>query len=130
MTALDLAARSEAAIQRDVKAAYEAVGCFVANFSQGYRPGGRHHGSTRQTEGVPDLYVFPPLRGADVAALTVGHVAVRLQPWWHETKRPGAKQRLGQIEWGHRCRDRGVGYVLGGVAEAVEHLKRIGLVRP
>lgn len=111
----------EAAVQHDVKAAYEKFGCFVANFSQGYRP----RGGTRQTPGIPDLYVFPPLREEQRQA---GHPAVYLAPWWHETKSAVGKQSLEQIEWQRRCAQRGVAYVLGGVADAIAHLRRIGLV--
>lgn len=104
-------------VQRDVKAVYEACGCNVANFSQGYRPGGRRHGTTRQTKGIPDLYVFPPL----------GHY--QRTPFWHETKRAGGKQSLEQRAWQLACMTRGVDYVLGGVNEAIAHLRHIGLLR-
>jgi len=119
----------EADVQRDVKAAYEACGCVVANFSQGYRPGGRRHGTTRQTKGIPDLYVFPPLRRDQAVAAQAGHPVLYLAPWWHETKRPGGEQTLEQTEWQRRCQQRGVAYVLGGVAAAVVHLRAIGVVR-
>lgn len=110
----------EADIQQNVKAAYERLGCFVANFSQGRK--------TRQTPGIPDLYVFPPGRPDQVRAAAVGHAQLALAPWWHETKRPGEKQSLEQVEWQRRCENRGVAYVLGGVADAVAHLRKVGLV--
>jgi hypothetical protein len=113
----------EREIQRQVKAAYEACGCFVANFSQGYRPGGKRHATTRQTKGIPDLYVFPPVR--EVRGPLAGHATVYLAPWWHETKRPGARQTAEQRTWQMRCEQRGVAYVLGGVAEAAEHLRKV-----
>lgn len=106
--------QTERQVQERVKATYKAVGCLVANFSQGWRPGGKRHATTRQTKGIPDLYVFPPVGR--------GH------PFWHETKRPGGKQSPEQVQWQFECAKRDVGYVLGGVDEALAYLRRLGLV--
>jgi hypothetical protein len=114
---------SERDVQKSVVGAYEAVGCIVANFSQGYRPGGRRHGTTRQTKGIPDLYVFPPL-----SVTYARHGSRDGRPWWHEVKHPGGDQSPEQVTWQRRCEDRAVGYVLGGVDEALAYLWRIGLV--
>lgn len=49
---------TEAETQRAIKLALGALGFEVAaDTSQGYRPGGRRHATTRITKGVPDLYV-------------------------------------------------------------------------
>ena len=97
----------EKGVQYDVKRAYEAVGCFVANFSQAR--------ASKQTPGIPDFYVSPPLlRGA---------------PWWHEVKRPKGKQSVQQRAWQQMCEVRHVAYVCGGVQEALEHLREIGVIR-
>ena len=54
-----------------VRAVYARAGGFWYDLSQGFRPGGKRHGSTRQTPGLGDLFViFPP------TGLTL----------WHETK--------------------------------------------
>lgn len=119
---------TEAQVQERVKAVYRAVGCVVASFSQGWRPGGKRHATTRQTKGIPDLYVFPPVRYRepfDGCRVPVTPLA----PFWHETKRPGGKQSPEQLAWQRECEARGVGYVLGGVDEALAYLRLIGLVR-
>lgn len=96
----------ESQVQRDVKRAYEKAGCFVAVFSQGRK--------TRQTPGIPDLLIFVP---------------GRFLPWWHETKAPGGKQSPAQVTWQARCETVGMSYVLGGLPEALAHLKLVGLMR-
>lgn len=50
----------ESDVQRDVKAILELYGFDVTDTSQGYRPGGRRHGTTRITRGTPDLFVTRP----------------------------------------------------------------------
>lgn len=112
---------TERQVQQRVVATYEAVGCLVANFAQGYRPGGRGHATTRQTKGIPDLYVFPPRR---LAFRADGNV----DPFWHEVKRPGGVQSPEQKRWQEECENRGVGYVLGGVNEALAYLRKLKLV--
>ena len=125
MTKTMLPAPLECDVQHDVIAAYERVGCVVARMEQSYRRGSRREPGT---PGVPDLYVFPPLREDQGCAAAVGHVVVYLAPWWHETKRPGGNQSLEQIKWQGRCTVRGVAYVLGGVQAALVHLRQVGLI--
>jgi len=62
----------EEAVQRAVRILYESYGGEWYNLSQGYRPGGPRHGTTRQSKGLPDLWVFFPATGIKL---------------WHETKR-------------------------------------------
>jgi hypothetical protein len=116
----------ECDVQYDVIAAYERVGCVVARMEQSYRRGSRREPGT---PGVPDLYVFPPLREDQAKAARRGHAAIYAAPWWHETKRLGGLQSPEQIKWQGRCAARGVAYVLGGVSAALAHLRQIGLVR-
>lgn len=122
---------TEREVHYEVKRAYEAVGCFVANLAQGYRPGGKRHATTRQTKGIPDLYIIPPLRfdhAVRYPDTPYGRRYGRLQPWWMEVKRPGGKQSLDQKAFQVMCDERGVGYVLGGVAEALDYMRKIGLI--
>lgn len=106
---------TEAEVQRRVVATYKAVGCVVASLSQ-YRP-------SKVAPGLPDLYVFPPLRRDPTT-----EAIVRRAPYWHETKRPGGKQSPEQKVWQRACEARGISYVLGGMDEALAHLRLIGLV--
>ncbi len=62
----------EDAVQRAVRILYESYGGQWYNLSQGFRPGGARHGTTRQSKGIPDLWVFFPNAGFKL---------------WHETKR-------------------------------------------
>jgi len=96
----------EKEVQRRVVALYKSAGCFVYVLSQGYR---HERGGTRQTKGLPDLYVFPP--GCSLAL-----------PWWHEVKRPGGKPSPEQVEFNARCEARGVYCLIGGYRQALEHL--------
>jgi hypothetical protein len=54
----------EAEVQKACKALLRAWQFKVSDTSQGYRPGGKRHGTTRITKGVPDLYVTRPAKGA------------------------------------------------------------------
>ena len=107
-------------IHRAVAQFYKLCGCHVYNLAQGYRPGGKRHGSTRQTEGLADLYVLWPARGV---------------AWWHEVKRPG---KYGVISPAQSDFDRlnglcGVTVVTGGLGEArsqVDRVRGIGPPRP
>ncbi len=47
----------EAEVQRQIVQAARALGFHVYSLSQGYRPGGRRHGTTRQTKGLSDLFL-------------------------------------------------------------------------
>lgn len=62
---------NEDVVQRSVVKLYQAYGGQVYNLSQGYRPGPRRHATTRQSEGLPDLWVFFLDSGFRI---------------WHETK--------------------------------------------
>lgn len=102
-------------IQRDVIELYERVGCVVIRLAQPHRLGS----GTRQTRGIPDLYVFPPLRRGDELDA----------PFWHEVKKPDGKQRPEQKTFETHCVARRVAYVLGGTTEAIAQLRRIRLIR-
>lgn len=74
---------TEAHVQLACDRLMQKLGFFVVKFDQGYRPGGRRHGTTRQTKGIPDrLYL---------------HEKKRLQ-LWREMKAPGKK--LSPDQWG------------------------------
>lgn len=103
---LDLTLERE--VQHDVVKLYEDLGCVVARLSQ-YR-------ASRVVEGLPDLLVFPPLRARSAG------------PFWHEVKTPSGKQSPAQLEWQRLCEARGVVYVVGGTAAAIDQLRAIGLV--
>lgn len=75
---------TEKDVQRQVKKVLALYGFTVSDFSQGYRPGGRRHGTTRQTKGIPDIYAQHPI------------LKVRL---WIEVKRPGGKVSPDQAAW-------------------------------
>ena len=108
--------------EREVKHAvvefYRMMGVTVWNLDQGFRPGGRRHGTTRQAKGLSDLYCTWPARGV---------------AWWVELKRPGGELRPEQVRFrddNARC---GVTVVVGGVVEAVAHieaLRGVGAGRP
>lgn len=113
----------EADVQHGVVDFYQTAGGVVCDLSQGFRPGGRRHGTTRQTKGLGDLYVFFPYLGFAL---------------WHETKasdRPPddpkrqeslrEKQSDEQRWFEDQCRACRVPYVLGGVAEAVAALEQL-----
>ena len=72
-------------------------------------PTSRKRGPVSRRPGYPPL-----LRGA---------------PWWHEVKRPKGKQSVQQRAWQQMCEVRHVAYVCGGVQEALEHLREIGVIR-
>lgn len=99
---------------------YKTLGCKVWSLSQGYRPGGKRHGTTRQTKGLPDLWVVPPR--ARLAEQ-------QRYPWWQETKRDGGKQSPEQLAFQDACEAAGVTVVVGGLAEAQDHCEAIGLMR-
>ena len=104
---------TEAQAQEAVRQLFTGVGGVVNNLSQGHRPGGRRHATTRQTKGLGDLWVQFPGRG--------------LALWW-ETKRPGNEegQTLEQIQFQRRNEACGVPSGCGGVPEAIAMLRRLG----
>lgn len=101
----------EKIVQLDVKRLYRQFGGVVYDFSQGYRPGGRRHGSTRQTPGIPDLFVCFSDRG---------------KAFWHEVKTEDGCQTTAQRGFQDVTERSGVPYVLGGTTAAVEQLRAIG----
>lgn len=104
-------------VEKRVVALYRQAGCWVESRSQGYRPGGKGHGSTRQTLGIPDLMLWP----------TIGRGPTFLLPWLHESKRQGGVQTVEQWEYEDRCKGSGMEYVLGGTHEALQQLIKRGL---
>lgn len=79
-----LPAPSERMVQRAIKTLARAIGFHVTDFSQGYRPGGPRHATTRQTPGVPDLLLMHPSRQVVLFV---------------ECKRPGGRLSKAQREW-------------------------------
>jgi len=118
----------EADVQRRITALFKQCGGEVYNLAQGYRPGGKNHGTTRQTKGLPDLFVFFPTWRRAV---------------WYEVKKRHDKWPLDRVEAPVRadyykklqrpeqatfealCLSCGVWYVLGGLEEAVELIERL-----
>ena len=90
-------------VQRDVVAFYRKLGCFVYVLSQG-RP-------TRQTPGLPDLYV-----------------QTHTSAWWHESKTPAGKLRAAQVDFADREMRAGGDVVVGGLSAAQTYAKALGLV--
>lgn len=93
-------------VQADVVALYKSLGAHVYSTSV-YRPGGG-----KIQAGIPDLIVIHP----------------RLGVWFHEVKRPKAKQSDEQILFQTRCAQANVVYIVGGVDEAKAALELAGLV--
>jgi hypothetical protein len=100
----------EREVQKAVIQLYRQAGCWVENRAQGYR---KEAGGTRQTKGIPDLMVWP--------------IQQNIQPWFHEVKRLGGKQSPEQVAYQKLSESRNLDYVLGGVTEALAHLKAVGL---
>lgn len=74
----------EKVIQAEVKKVLALHGYLISDFSQGYRPGGSRHASTRITCGVPDVYVQ--------------HRSLPIT-MWIEVKRPGENLSADQVAW-------------------------------
>lgn len=104
---------TEAAVQRRVKALWRSLGGWVAcDSSQGYRPGGRRHATTRITLGFPDLVLMHP--GRELVL-------------FREVKRPGGKLTEYQRTWLERARACGADVgVWDSVESACEDLRRYG----
>lgn len=111
-------------VQRAVVQIYRTVRCKVYNLSQGFRPGGKRHATTRQTKGLGDLYIIPP-QVERVEGIVVGS---RL-PFWHETKRIGGKVSPEQLAFQWLNEEAGIVVVIGGKQEALAHLQKLGLWR-
>ena len=95
--------RSEESYRLEIKAAYEAIGCVVVNFSQARR--------SRQTPGIPDLKVY---NGEHT--------------WWHEVKRPGQTQSPVQKQFQAMAEAAGELYVCGDYDAMAWALRYYGLV--
>jgi hypothetical protein len=96
---------SEKQVQAAVVRLYRAFGCLTFSLAQPR--------ATMQAEGLPDLWVFAPRRGA---------------AWWHEVKAEGGQLRAEQARFGDLCRLCDVGHVVGGVADAKAKLTALGLI--
>jgi hypothetical protein len=106
---------TEAQTQQAVRDLFERVGGFVSNLAQGYRPGGRGHGTTRQTKGLADLYVQFEKRG---------------EALWFEVKKPSNRdgQTPEQVAFQRRNEACGIPSGCGGVPEAKAMLARLGFI--
>ena len=104
---------TEAQVQEAIKGFWRQGGGFVNDLSQGYRAGGRRHGTTRQTKGLADLYLQHTGRG--------------LVLWW-ETKRPGEEggQTEEQVKFERRNEACGVPSGHGGMPEFIAKLRALG----
>ena len=93
--------------------AYQMAGCKVVIFAQPR--------ATMQSAGIPDLLIFDPKTGTS---------------WFMEVKRRqgpeyrkvNSKQSPGQVAFQELCEACGVEYILGGVAEALDKLRRMGRI--
>jgi len=93
-------------VARSVVAFLETCGCHVYSLQD------RRPRATRNTPGLPDLYVLHRQLGG----------------FWVELKAPGGKQTVEQVSFQATCGRCGVPYVCGGVAEAMAFLAQRGLV--
>lgn len=81
--------QTEAQVQEDCKRLVMATGGSVlCDSSQGYRPGGKRHGSTRITVGFPDLMIGYPTKGDRSAFVAMV-----------EVKGPDGKVSPQQVAW-------------------------------
>ena len=78
--------RTEHEVQTGIRKLARAIGFHVTDFSQGYRPGGPRHATTRQTPGVPDLLLMHPSRQVAlfVECKRLGGSLSKAQREWHQ----------------------------------------------
>jgi hypothetical protein len=117
----------ETDVQRAVVGFYRQVGGVVYDLAQGYRPGGRRHGTTRQTKGLPDLWVFFPHLG-----LVLWHEVKAVPRSVPEERRPDVltkKQTAEQRTFQKHCEEVRMPYVLGGLPEAVRAITVLRAMR-
>lgn len=88
------ALQRETDVQRAVTQFFRKAGCHVYSLAQGRK--------TRQTPGLPDLYVIHPSYGA----------------WWFECKVPGGKLSAAQAKFADQCWLSKIAYYWGGTKEA------------
>jgi len=100
---VDLSRESE--VLRSVVRIYAAFGCECRVFQEGRR--------TRITPGWPDLAVFAPAKG---------------RMWLHEVKTADGVQSPEQSAMELLAKRCNVDYVLGGVHDAQEQLRKVGLI--
>ncbi|WP_425155502.1 VRR-NUC domain-containing protein [Candidatus Palauibacter sp.] len=99
-------------VQRRIVALARTLGFFVSDLSQGYRPGGRRHSTTRQTPGVPDLYLAHPERRFRI---------------WVEVKGPKGNLSEKQRAWHAKVGAAGARiWTCSSVAEFAAHLEPYG----
>ena len=110
-------------VQRIVVAVLKLYGGEVYDLAQGYRPGGKRHGTTRQTKGLADLYVFFPRWHTRIWF----EVKKRCDKWPLDNVDPETRrafyeplQSVHQRTFEVCCIACGVRYVLGGLEEARE----------
>jgi hypothetical protein len=104
--------KPEAIVERDIVNFFRQIGCAVYKLSQGYR---KERGGTRQTPGIPDLYVMHP----DIPGGCL----------WIECKAERGKPSPAQLAFGDECVTCGVSYLLAkSVDEAWEYACAIGLI--
>ncbi len=80
---------NETHVQGVSKKLWGRIGAKIYDLSQGYRPGGKRHATTRQTPGIPDLWIFVPNLNVglwmEVKALKASrirpHVPKDREPW-------------------------------------------------
>jgi len=89
-------------VQRDVVAFYRTIGCSVYVFSQGRK--------TRQTPGIPDLYV-----------------QYKGKRWWHESKTEAGRLSAAQVEFAGRELDAGGDVIVGGLKAAQTYTRALGI---
>ena len=102
---------TEAQVQHACRELLHTLGWWTGNFSQGYRPGGRRHGTTRQTKGLPDFIAIHKARG---------------QVLFWETKRPSGKRSPEQVFVGDLLLCTPALYGFGGLDELCAVLRTAG----
>jgi hypothetical protein len=85
------------------------------------RPKGDHPG-TRQTPGLPDLYVFLP--NGDPYGLSGRPPAV-----WIEVKARDGRMRRGQRTFRDCCASRGIPHIVGGLDDVLAFLRHWAFCR-
>lgn len=104
--------KPEAMVERDITAFFRQIGCAVYKLSQGYR---KERGGTRQTPGIPDLYVMHP---------DIPNGAL-----WIECKAERGRVSDAQRAFADECVRCGVSYLLAkSVDEAWNWAVAVGLV--
>lgn len=106
----------EKAVQASIVKLLRSIGATVYVLG-GNRPKGDHPG-TRQTPGIPDLYVHIPYVGSDAS-----------EHFWVEVKAKGGKLRPEQAAFMVLCHDAGMRHIVGGLDEVLAFLRAGGWVK-